>query len=668
MKKPSPFLAAALSGALFVSFSAAAQAAPRIKKTRRKPAAVITTAATAPTAPVLSAELKALLAQAPSAKDYPNAAKATLLDVADIQVRPDGSARTVTRQLIKVFNERGRDEAEVRIPYNHAFERVTITRARTIKSNGQILSVKPSDVRDHAVDEGEDSYSDARIKSFSLPAVDDGAVLEYEYVTDQKAPLMPGQFWTRWWFQTGSDPVVESRLTVTMPKGLAVKEALKNTDLKPVTKESADGSKITRVWRSRGVPSIEWEPMMPGAERIAPHLALSTVGTWQDIAAWYWTLAKDRANPDAAIKAQTAALIKGKTTPEEKAKAIFYHVEEKTRYVALEYGIGGYQPRRAADVSRNQYGDCKDMTTLLVAMLKEAGITAHPVLLRAGSTAKVSDELPSPHAFNHAICLAEINGKKFWLDATAQLASWGVVPGGDRGAQAFVIRDGVGSWEVIPHAAPEENRLEQTAKLTLAADGSATGTVRVQGTGDADMGLRGALFFTRPDKVKEMVERMAQGIGANAKVTKYTVSDFRNKDLPVTITYDVTLPSWAQKSGSMLLFKARAEQSAGSGSSPFLQETREHPIFQDSSGVLESTVEIAIPAGYSPLSMPEPLEVKSDLGIFRRTVTNKDNALTIAVRAENHRADIPAARYSEVRKYYDDMVKVADEPIILKKG
>ena len=665
MKKLS--VAASTAAALFTFLPGMVFAAGPVppKMPARPPASASATLGGA----ILSPELKTLLAKAPSAKDFPNASKVTLLDLADIVVQSDGSSRTVTRQVVKVLNERGRDEGEVSIPYNAAFETVKIVRARTILPSGKVIAVKPGEIRDGGVDEGDGSYSDARVKSFSLPAVNDGAVLEYEYVTDAKKPLMPGNFWTKWWFQTGTDPVSLSRLTVTMPKTLVAREALKNTTLKPTVRASKDGKTITRTWQAANVPTIEFEPMMPRSDRVAPHLALSTVNSWDDIAAWYYKLAKNRMTADATIKAQVASLTRGKTTPEEKAKAIFYHVEEKTRYVALEYGIGGYQPRPASDTCRNQYGDCKDMATLLVAMLREAGVTAYPVLLRAGSTARVREELPSANAFNHAICLAEINGKKYWLDATAGIATWGVVPGSDRGCDVLVIRDGGrGQFEVIPPASPAENKMDQNVKLTLAPDGSASGTVTVRGVGDPDFGLRYALRNTRPDKIKDMVGALARSLAPNAQLVDYTVSDFRDKDVPVTITARVQIPRWAQKTGTLLIFKARAEQGAGSGQSPFQTDKREHAIFQENAGMGAATMEITLPAGYTLLSAPESVDLVSELGRFRRTVTTEEGKLTVAVEAENRRADIPAARYPEVRKYYATLIETADEPVVIKKG
>ena len=80
-------------------------------------------------------DVRQLIASAPRGTDFPNAAKATLLDLSDITVRPDGSTKTWVRQAEKIFNTRGRDEeSEIKIPYNSTYETVTILSARTIKA------------------------------------------------------------------------------------------------------------------------------------------------------------------------------------------------------------------------------------------------------------------------------------------------------------------------------------------------------------------------------------------------------------------------------------------------------------------------------------------------------------------------------------------------------
>jgi hypothetical protein len=679
-----PLLLAALLPGILLSAAVApnafAQGGPPVPRRRTAATPPTTPSPAAPrTAPAGGAagaaattvdDAKQLIADAPGALQYPNAAKVTLLDLSDITVRPDGSTRTVTRQAVKILNKRGRDEeAEVKIPYNGTYEKVTILRARTIKPDGTVVNADLSQVRDQTINEGEAMYTDARLKNFSMPAVDDGCIIDYEYVTDEKEPMIPGHFWTNWYFQGGFDPVKLSRLTITAPKGMKLNTQLRNSAIKPTIKEQPDGKTVRYVWEDKDVEPLQLEPMMPEADRILPMLQVSTLPSWQTIAAWFDGLSKTQQKVTPEIKALVAEITAGKTTPEEKARAIFYYVEDKTRYVSISFGKSAFQPHASAEVCANQYGDCKDMTNLLITMLREGGIKAYPALLTAGSKANKSELLPNLRTFDHVICLAEINGKQYWLDATAQIIPWGDIPSADRGAQTLVVRDGgKGEWVTVPDGKPEDNRTTQTVKLALKPDGSATGTVTITGTGDTDLSMRAALSYLPPDKLRPYLESIAQNIGPNARVTNVSQLEYKDKDKPVSVTMEVTFPSWANESGDVLIFKARPEQSKGAASSPFREDGRRLPVTQPSAALAVSFLEVTLPSGYSVLSLPKPTDVKSDLGRFSRSVKVDGNKLTVEMRGENYRADVPAFRYDEVRKYYDTYLRAFDQSVIVKKN
>ena len=192
-------------------------------------------------------EIKQLLAGAPKPEQWPNASKVTMHDFADVTIRPDGSSRTVTRQTIRIFAARARDEGEIKIPYNGSFETVKLIRARTIRPSGQVVEVKPSEIRSAAPSD----YDDAKVLSFSMPAVEPGAILDYEYVTDQKASQLPGHHWSQWYFQSGFDPVLHTRLTVNVPKTLSLRTQMRNTKVEPKKQVSADGCGRATPGRAR---------------------------------------------------------------------------------------------------------------------------------------------------------------------------------------------------------------------------------------------------------------------------------------------------------------------------------------------------------------------------------------------------------------------------------
>ena len=153
-----------------------------------------------------------------------------------------------------------------------------------------------------------------------------------------------------------------------------------------------------------------------------------------------------------------ARLTAGKTGPREKLDALYTYVSEQVRYVAVEFGIGGYQPHPALDVFRNRYRDCKDKTGLLQALLAAAGIPSYPALLSA-SRGVTEPAGPMPGQFNHVITVVPIGGELLWMDPTIAVAPFGVLSISVRCRQALLLEPGG----------------QQTCRHSAAQSGSRTG-------------------------------------------------------------------------------------------------------------------------------------------------------------------------------------------------
>src|ERR1051326_4820249 len=118
--------------------ASSALAAPPTKPAKSTPAA----RATAPAGATMDAELKAALAAAPGASQWPNSNYARLLDIGNVTVKPDGTILAKYRISYKLFNERARELAEVNLPYNSSYQEVRVLSARTIKKDGTIVERK----------------------------------------------------------------------------------------------------------------------------------------------------------------------------------------------------------------------------------------------------------------------------------------------------------------------------------------------------------------------------------------------------------------------------------------------------------------------------------------------------------------------------------------------
>ena len=132
---------------------------------------------------------------------------------------------------------------------------------------------------------------------------------------------------------------------------------------------STDGKTKTYTWERTNLKPIDVEPNMPQMSEVGLWMEVSSLDSWQDVAHWFSTLQAPQARATPAIKATVNSLIAGKTTDDDKARAIYDWVANRTRYVGLEFGLSAFKPHSANEVHDKQYGDCKDKANLLITML-----------------------------------------------------------------------------------------------------------------------------------------------------------------------------------------------------------------------------------------------------------------------------------------------------------
>lgn len=612
------------------------------------------------------ADVKALLQSAPPSSDYPNAGYINLIDEAWYTIRSDGSWTCRTRTTQKICNERGRSAANVQIGFNSAFEKIKILRARTIKKDGAVIDVKPSEIQEVTPYSGYAMYSSVKAKVLIMPAIEDDCIIDYEWEVTGKKTIMPPHFWNGWYFQSG-EPSILSRFTLQTPANNGFGSQPYNTDIKPVVTTSKDGKTKTYVWEGHDFPEIEHEPYMPPRSEFCPWFEVSSVTSWDDVAAWYWNLVEPQMKSSPEIEQQVADLIKSRQTDEEKAKAIYYWVEDNIRYVGLEFGASAYEPHGARDVFANKYGDCKDQATLLVTMLRQAGIKAYPVLLSVSYRGSLNRRLPSPGQFDHAIALAEIGGKQYWLDSTAEVCTFGDLPEADRGRDVLVIRDGKGEFIATPSYDAKTNNVEQTVTIDLDAQGGIAASVQWTTMGSADLATRGTYKYLKPSKVKESFESVVASIAPDAQLGPFSVSDYSDKDKHMTVAYDFKAGRWAARTGKFLMFKPGLNQNP-TGKTPFSKSDRKLDMWFSGASSNTSETVVNLPYGFTVEELPADQSLKSDFALYERKCTLDGRKLTITETIVRQDALVPVSRYAEVRKFYEDIIQAQNQQAILRRS
>lgn len=449
----------------------------------------------------------------------------------------DGTGSITQSSRIRILTEAGRDAVgQFYFSYSSGLEDLKIDYFRTVKKDGTQLPVDPSQAVETAspISQSAPMFSDVKVKVMVARDLAVGDALEYQFERVVRVPLKPGDFWAMHYQDQSS--VVDSELVVLdVPAGRRL--TLKASPDAHYTTEEKNGRRGYRWQLSNPKPREASD--LPAD----PIFVASTLTDWKQVGDWYRGLEAPRVEVTPEIKALAAQLTTGKNTPREKLDALYVYVSEQVRYVALEFGIGGYQPHAAADVLKNRYGDCKDKSGLLEALLAAAGITAYPALLNAEHGVTEPD-VPMPGQFNHVITVVPMDGALIWMDPTLGLAPLGVLAVSERGKQALVVEPESSRLEEIPEKSPIPDRETLTATGKLDGVGKLTLDDRLELRGVSEVLFRTLFRLGNQDALKMVEKQIANAQAPGATAADPKPSDALDLSKPFRLDLTVTDPDY----------------------------------------------------------------------------------------------------------------------------
>jgi len=455
-------------------------------------------------APHFSIEPKALY-DAASAVPASDGAGVTILEYDESYTFDDaGRYVHVGYVIYKVLTQQAvEDWDSMSVDWEPWHEARPTIRARVIAGDFSVHTLDPKSISEAPTREGDyKTYSDGKTLRAPYPAIAPGVVVEEEYVERETEPLFAPGYVGRVELGRESVPVAHSRVVLEMPQSLPLRTAtLLLPDLKSERTEA--NGRVTLTF-DQG-PMEGFEPVDPNLPAEVPHyptIQFSTGTSWQSIAAEYGKIVDNRADP-AAVKAIVEKLVAAKPTTAEKEKAILDYIDREVRYTGIEFGEAALMPHSPAETLAEKYGDCKDKATLLVTMLRTAGIPAYVALLNAGSRMDVPAELPGMGMFDHAIVYVPGNPahgeSELWIDATDQYARLGQLPPDDQGRSALIARADTTTLAKTPQSNSKDNVLLEMRELTLSQYGPAAVSEVTRPKGVFEAEYRN-MYADKPDK------------------------------------------------------------------------------------------------------------------------------------------------------------------------
>lgn len=572
----------------------------------------------------------------------------------------DNRARLYSHMVVTIFNGRAKHYAE-RTDWYSKLRKITTFQGQVYDAAGaQIKKLKTSEIQDRSTYDGVTLFSDDRIKSADLTQNTYPYTVEFEVEVEYKFLYhIDGSY-----IISGENVAVQhASYQLIYPPSLTPRYKTCSIDQEPKREKLKDNTE-SLTWTFENLKALKFEPFGPSPGAILPHILAAPgkfefdgypgdMRTWDSFGNWISSLNKGRDQLSDVARQKIKELTARAKTDEEKVKILYEYLQSKTRYVSIQMGIGGYQPFEASTVDKMGYGDCKALSNYMVAMLKEAGIKAHYVLITAGkNAAQIAEDFPSSQ-FNHAIAVVPMKDDTLWLECTSQTNPFAYMGTFTGNRKALIITDNGAKIVNTRRYTAEQNIQSRSADVYVENNGNAKAKIKTVYKGlQYENDHLNFILENQYDDQKKWVEH-------NTSIPSFNVNSFsmtnRKEEPSATVDLDLTLNRFASVSGKRLSFTPNLMNR--STLIPEKVDARKTNVLINLPYTDLDTIRFHLPEGIYPEFLPEPIKIRSRFGEYESRVVMEQNNLVYIRRMKRYRGEYPPETYQEFMDFYRSINK-----------
>src|SRR5687767_9146880 len=467
--------------------------------------------------------------------------------------------------------------------------------------------------------------------------------------------------------------VQSSRFTLVYPEDYTVRSRALNYKEQPLT--TTLKNKKVLEWQVKNMAAIKkpfasprWRDLTTAVYFAASDFEVEgykgNMNTWKDFGKFQLVLNKDRDKLPDEIVAKVKQLTANISDEREKIKLIYSFLQQNTRYISIQLGIGGWQPFEAVYVAKKGYGDCKALTNYMYSLLKAAGIKSYYTLVSAGGDIRnhqMMVDFPSSQ-FNHVILCVPGQKDSIWLECTSQTMTTGYMGDFTGNRMALLIDEDGGKVVSTPRYGIKENLQIRSIKGTIKTDGALDVKVYTLYSGMQQDDLHGMLNALSKDKVKKVLNEQLNL--STYEITAFNYKEDKTKLPQIDEQLDIYVSNYATVSGKRLFIYPNLLNRSPTRIS---EEERIYDFVFDYEYRDVDTVEFDIPEGYSLEAMPKDVSLKTKYGIYTSSVKFVNNKLYFLRVREQYAGRFPAKEKEEITAYFETIYKADRSRVVLVK-
>jgi len=532
--------------------------------------------------------------------------------------RDDSQGREYNYVRIKILKEEGREHANVELEYVKNLSSVRDIRARTIQPDGRII-----DFQGQPFDKTVVKAKGVRFlaKTFTMPDVRVGSIIEYSYVYDRGSLGCYLVFDSQWIL---SEDIFTKRAKFSLSPNRCFAMRWTWRDLPTGTSPPVSDKGVIRL-EAQNIPPFKIEDYMPPQNELKARVDFIYSNDEEKDPTKYWkqvdkTLYESVENFTWKRKAmeQAAAQIVGPAdVPEVKLKKLYDRVQQ-VRNLSFEEQKTAQEEKReklkeirnVEDVWKRGYGDGGDITWLYLALVRAAGFDAHPVFVSRRDKFFFSPQLPDRSRLNDTVVLVKMNGKDLYFDPGTAFTPFGLLPWPETGVPGLKLDKDGGTWVRTTLPESSASQISRNATLNLSETGDLSGKLTITFTGLEAMSRR--MEERNEDEAnrrKFLEDEAKEFVPAAIEVELTNKPEWSSSASSLIAEYKLKLPGWVSGAGRRALLPVGIF--SATEKNVFDHTERVHPIYFEFPSEKVDDVSISLPIGWQVSSLPAPQDKDS---------------------------------------------------------
>lgn len=574
------------------------------------------------------------------------------------------------RLLVKVLNSQGEKALDTYVHYNDNIK-IKKIEALIYNANGDLIrKVKEKDFNDISAVGGATLFSDSRIKCLDYSSNTYPYTVDFTYQTQHKNTAFLPQFL---FIKNYNTKVNYAELYISYEEGeTPVNYKMKN-DIDNIVKFKQYPNAM--MFTATDLEPIKHEVLSPSIMNLSPIVLLApkkfkfydyvgSADNWKDLGSWMNDeILLNKRNLDDTTIDKIKMITADADSPLEKAKLVYEYVQNNTRYVSVQVGVGGIQPISAEEVDRMKYGDCKGLTNYTKALLEVVDIPSYYTHVESGSyKVDFEDDFSSLNQGDHVILNIPINNEDYWVDCTNSTSPFGFLGSFTDDRKVLVMTPNGGELKKTKSYYNQENSTHFISNVILKEDNSFSVNHTITSKGIHYQERLPYAFMPLYELVEKDKQRWREL--SNLNVISHKVTN--NKD-SVFLYEEVELEGkkLGEKLGNRIIFSPNINSK--NNYIPPRVKQRENP-FQILRGYeLIDTVKVNIPQGYQIEALSENKEFKSIFGDYKLEIIRKEDFILFYRKLLIKEGLYSKNSYSEYREFRKKVALAENSKISIVK-